>query len=249
LVEQRRIADILDKADSLRVQRRTTVRKLGGIANSLFLETFGDPAANPKNWPVEAVSSYVDAFQGGRSFESDSGGEHTARNRVLKISAVTGMTFLPHESKPVPDYYTPPQDHFVREGDLLISRAYTAALVGAVAYVAETPNNLILPDKLWRFVWGKPARADPLFVWSLFQTQAIRNSLSRLATGTGGSMKNISQAKLLRMPTIVPPMEAQRAFVKRLLAMNALAGTCERSAADLGGLFASLQHRAFRGEL
>jgi type I restriction enzyme, S subunit len=171
---------------------------------------------------VRAVSEYVSEFQGGKSIEAEAGEGITTRHRVLKISAVTGMRFLPEESKPVPDTYFPPQEHFVRIGDLLFSRANTTELVGAVALVDSTPPNLLLPDKLWRFVWYEPALVEPLFVWALFQTRPMRYEIGRRATGTSGSMKNISQEKVLGIHTILPPIDAQRRFVDLIDAVRVL---------------------------
>ena len=52
LAEQRRIAHILDRVDALRAKRRSGLERLEAMTLSLFDETFGDPAANPKGWDV-----------------------------------------------------------------------------------------------------------------------------------------------------------------------------------------------------
>jgi hypothetical protein len=160
LEEQRRIAEVLDRAEALRAKRRAALAQLDTLTQSIFLALFGDPDENPKAWPIQQVSDYVAEFQGGKSLEAEGGENVAARNRVLKISAVTSTEFEPDENKPVPDSYEPPSDHFVRPGDLLFSRANTTELVGAVAYVERTPPNLLLPDKLWRFVWRLYAAND-----------------------------------------------------------------------------------------
>jgi type I restriction enzyme S subunit len=249
LEEQRRIAEVLDRAEALRAKRRAALAQLDTLAQAIFLDLFGDAGENPKGWRVAHVSEYVREFQGGKSIEAESGDDVVTRNRVLKVSAVTGMKFLAHESKPVPDTYSPPPDHFVRVGDLLFSRANTTELVGAVAHVDDAPPNLLLPDKLWRFVWREPATVEPFFVWALFQTPAVRREIRRRATGTSGSMKNISQEKVFGISTILPPLTRQREFVGRLAAVEKLKATHRASLAEMDALFASLQHRAFRGEL
>ncbi len=249
LPEQRRIAEILDKADALRAKRRVALAQLDSLTQSIFLDLFGDDGVNPKNWPVHAVTDYVREFQGGKSIESESSENVTTRNRVLKVSAVTGMKFLPHESKPVPDSYEPPKEHFTKPGDLLFSRANTTELVGAVAYVESTPPNVLLPDKLWRFVWRDPVAIEPLFVWALFQTPTLRREIGRRATGTSGSMKNISQEKVFGIRTILPPISLQREFARRVTAVEKLKAAQRASLAELDALFATLQHRAFQGNL
>jgi type I restriction enzyme S subunit len=249
LPEQRRIAEILDKADALRAKRRAALAQLDTLTQSIFLDMFGDPATNPKGWPMRAVSDYVANLQGGRSIESEGDDATPTLNRVLKVSAVTGMTFLPHESKPIADSHVPAPEHFTRVGDLLFSRANTTELVGAVAYVYDTPPNVLLPDKLWRFVWRLPLQVEPLFVWALLQTTHLRYEIGRRATGTSGSMKNISQEKVLGIRTIVPPIMSQREFVRRVEGAGILRMAQLSSLRALDALFASLQHRAFRGEL
>src|SRR6185437_13152902 len=148
--EQRRIAQILAKADALRTKRRAAIAQLETLTQSIFLDMFGDPAANPKKWEVCTVESYVESFQGGRSFEGEADATSKTQSRVLRVSAVTSMQFIASESKRVPDTYVPPKEHFVRAGDLLFSRANTSELVGAVAIVERAPENLLLPDKIWR---------------------------------------------------------------------------------------------------
>jgi len=51
LPEQRRIAEILDKADALRAKRRAALAQLDTLTQSIFLDMFGDPTTNPKGWP------------------------------------------------------------------------------------------------------------------------------------------------------------------------------------------------------
>ena len=170
-------------------------------------------------WPLVELAHYVAGFEGGKSFESEDGG---GTFRVLKVSAVTGSLFRPEESKSVPAGYCPPASHLVKKGDLLFSRANTSTLVGAVAHVTEEHQNLLLPDKIWRFLWRVPIVVDPRFVWHLFRTPEIRVQISQRATGTSGSMKNISQEKLLAIKTALPPLPEQRRIADILDAAEAL---------------------------
>lgn len=247
LSEQKRIAEILDQAEALRAKRRAALALLDELTQSIFLDMFGDAEVNSSRWPVKKVEEYVFEFQGGKSLESID--DDNSINRVLKVSAVTGMKFRPFESKPVPDAYAPPKEHFVKPNDLLFSRANTTELVGAVAYVSECSENLLLPDKLWRFVWKNPGEIHPLFIWFLFQTRPVRREIGNRATGTSGSMKNISKAKLNGIPTILPPFDIQELFANRVKSVENIKTELRKSLADFDALFASLQYRAFRGLL
>jgi type I restriction enzyme S subunit len=168
--------------------------------------------------------------------------------RVLKISAVTSGTYLASESKPLPVDYIQPETHMVRRGDLLMSRANTAELVGAVAYVANTPSNMALPDKIWRFQW-RESGSDPLFYQALLQSPSIRRHISKMASGTGGSMKNLAKAKLETLELPAVDFKRQREFASHVKQIDAHRATVQRALAADDELFASLQSRAFRGEL
>jgi len=53
--EQRRIAAILDQAETLRTQRRTALALLDSLTQSLFLDMFGDPAKNTLGLPTKQL--------------------------------------------------------------------------------------------------------------------------------------------------------------------------------------------------
>lgn len=249
LEEQRRIAAILDQAETLRTQRRTALALLDSLTQSLFLDMFGDPVANDRGWPKVAVNDFVAGFESGKSLVADDEEDSASKYRVLKVSAVTSLEYKPGQSKAVPTDYAPPQSHIVRAGDLLFSRANTSELIGATAYVEATPDNLLLPDKLWRFVWHAPATAAPLYVMHLFRQPKFRQEIGQRASGTSGSMKNISQEKVLSIQVGNPPLPLQQTFATRIASIEALKATHRRALAALDALFSSLQQRAFTGEL
>jgi type I restriction enzyme S subunit len=64
LDEQRRIAKILDKADELRQRRRVAVQKFDSLAQSLYLDMFGDPVANRRSLPKKPLRELIDLKSG-----------------------------------------------------------------------------------------------------------------------------------------------------------------------------------------
>lgn len=249
LPEQRRIAAILDQADALRAKRREALAQLDSLSQSIFIEMFGDPVSNDRDWRDADVSEFVAGFETGKSLVAADEDDQGSAYRVLKISAVTSLEFKPDQSKALPIDYKPPESHFVREGDLLFSRANTAELIGATALVDTTWPNLVLPDKLWRFVWHSAPRAAPRFVQHLFRQAKFRFEIARRASGTSGSMKNISQHKLLSIRVGLPPLALQQSFATRVQAVESLKVTHRAALAESDALFVSLQERAFTGQL
>lgn len=237
LPEQRRIAAILDEADALRSQASAAKASAADLMRAKGNAPVGQSIPLGHCVTISSGKSVVG------SEDSDSSA------RVLKISAVTSGVFLEAESKPLPSGYEPPPAHLVHAGDLLVSRANTAELVGASAFVYDEPSRPVaLPDKLWRLTVDR-ALADPAFLHSEISSATFRAKVSRRATGSGGSMKNIGQSQFLSIPVCLPPLEWQRQFATRASKIRTVQTRLAARAQELDALFASLQNRAFRGEL
>jgi type I restriction enzyme S subunit len=56
LPKQRRIAEVLDRAATLRAKRRAALAQLDTLTQSIFLDMFGDPATNPRRWPLRRIA-------------------------------------------------------------------------------------------------------------------------------------------------------------------------------------------------
>ena len=249
VAEQHVIVEILDEADRLRRQRTYSDTAADLIVPTLFSRMFGDPVLNPKNWPVVPMSHFVDSLQGGKNLAPGPNDVTSTRFKILKVSAVTSTQYNASESKPLPPDFEPPDHYFVRRGDLLFSRANTTALVGACAYVFDTPPDRVLPDKIWRFVWREPRMVDPLFVWLLMKHPSIRRQLGKLATGTSGSMKNISMDKLLALRVPFPPLPLQQSFAAAVRLMRVVDEDRAKLRRGLEELWKTLLRRAFSGSL
>lgn len=249
LEEQKRIAAILDKADAIRRQREESLQLVRDFVPALFAKKFGDPVRNPYKWPDVAIEQFVKAFEGGKNIATDDVPSDDTKYFILKVSAVTWDEFNPNEVKPVPSDFAPPVSYFVKQGDLLFSRANTTQLVGACVYVFETPDNLILPDKLWRVKLSEPRKANLLYLRYAFGHPAIQAEIGKRASGTSGSMKNISMAKMMALEIPLPPVGLQDEFASIVMRHRQLVTKCTSALHASDNLFNSLVQRAFKGEL
>jgi type I restriction enzyme S subunit len=249
LDEQKRIAAILDKADQLRQKRRHAIALLDSLTQSVFLEMFGNVIENDKLLPFGEISDWVANFETGKNLAPDPDNSDPLSYRVLKVSAVTSGIFKPKEAKALPKKYTPPPSHIVKKGDLLFSRANTAELIGATAIVNGDYSRIVLPDKIWRFVWNVKKQPNSVFMHGLFSSSAFREEISKRASGTSGSMKNISKAKVLSIRVGQPDRFTQDKYAERIEAANGCRLRCINQLSIFEAQFASLQHRAFTGQL
>lgn len=242
--EQRRIVELLDRAEGIVRLRREAHERAHAIIPALFHELFGNPVTNPKGWPIRRVKDFVERFEGGKNLQA--GSEGGTEFRILKVSAVTSGKYIETESKPTPEGYDPPPNHVVRAGDMLFSRANTEELVGATAIVEETNGQTLLPDKLWRFVWSEPV--EPRYMHALFQNRHVRLQLGKLSSGTSASMRNISQGKLFELQLPIAPIDAQRRYALLAVEIQSVLLQQAKASSKAIATFEALLARAFSAE-
>ena len=250
LEEQKKIAAILDAANALRQKDKALIAKYEELTQFLFLDMFGDPVTNSKGWEKENLESLIAKIENGWSPNcKDHSREFEEEWAVLKLGAVTYKVFNPNENKALPDEVTPKPENEVKRGDLLISRKNTKELVGACAYVLKDVKKLMLPDTIFRLKYDDE-KCNPLFLWFLFNEVNFSKRVRNLATGSAGSMPNISKSKLLKLKLVSPPITLQNQFAERVQQIEKQKQLAQQSLQKSEELFNSLLQRAFiKGEL
>ncbi len=249
LPDQLHIANILSKAENLIAQRKESIRLLDEFLKSTFLEMFGDPVRNEKGFKRFRFGDFLVQIIAGSSY----GGEQKELLKddeygVLKVSAVSWGVFNPKEFKVVNKKDIHGELVHPQKGDLLFSRANTRELVGATCIVDDDYPKLFLPDKLWNLVLND-TELNNIFTHYLFQNKSFKNILTREASGTSGSMLNISMEKLRNIKFHKPPLSLQTQFAQIVEKTEALKSQYQQSLSELENLYGSLSQKAFRGEL
>ncbi len=210
--EQKRLAAIAWAAHRLKKEYKKLIEATDAFVKSQFIEMFGDPVKNTMEWPTMTLAHATEAIVSGQCINGDAGTLHPGQKAVLKVSAVTYGFFDANEYKVIRDPNHITKGIYPKKGDLLFSRANTREYVGATALIEQDYPNLMLPDKLWKLVF-KP-QINPVFAKQFLSHPEVRKVLSSMATGTSGSMYNISMEKLKTLVIIVPEMELQQAFIR-----------------------------------
>lgn len=240
LDEQRRIAEILDKADALRAIRRAALAQLDSLTQSIFLDMFGDPVSNPKDWPIESFASVCDARLGKMLDAKQQTGEH--KRPYLRNANVQWFRF-DLTSMFEMDFDDDDREKFeLRPGDLLICEGgepgRAAVWQGQIAecffqkalHRARPKNGVAVSDYIAWLLWFLAAR-------------------KRLAGVTSATIAHLTGEKLAILPVMLPPIALQQEFVRRVERVTTLRSRLESSMGGLDAMFGALQYRAFRGEL
>ena len=230
---QIKIVDRLQKLENLISLRKQQLAKLDELVKARFVEMFGDITE------TVPLSHYINALIAGKSLA----GEKECSNKVLKTGAATYDSFDPTQVKNLPLDYVPQSEHLLKTGDVIISRMNTLELVGAAAYVWEAPPNTYLPDRLWRAELYNDAQ--PIFVWQMLIQDTTKESIRRIASGTSGSMKNISKMELLGIEVTHVDVKLQKQFSNSVAQVYKQKLTIQQSLDKLEVLKKSLMQKYF----
>ena len=249
LAEQKRIAAILDAADAVRAKRREALAQLDTLLQSTFLDMFGDPVTNPMGWEIEGFDNWLDNIDSGWSPKCLNRKALIGEWGVLKLGAVTWCEFDDSDQKALPPSLAPRPELEVAPGDLLFTRKNTHDLVAAVAYVHKVRPRLMLSDLIFRLRLKSGIEIKPAFLWQLLIQPKQRQVIQKFAGGSAGSMPNISKTKLKTLKLIKPPLDLQHRFAAIVESVEQQKASQRTHLAELDTLFASLQSRAFRGDI
>ena len=242
LQEQRRIAEVLDRTEALRAKRRAALAQLDTLTQSIFLDLFGDPVANPNRWPNPTLGGLLSFQQYGPRFYNESYSTDGIRIvRITDLDEEGNLNFSEMPRLAVSD--ADRRKYALRAGDLIFAR--TGATVGKVALIGPDSPPCIAGAYFITMRFAKTV--EPTYARAVLvapSTRAIVTKLSRQA-----AQQNFSGPGLRKLPLPLPPIQLQRDFAERVAGLEKLKITHRSSLAQLDSLFAVLQHRAFRGEL
>jgi type I restriction enzyme S subunit len=241
LDEQKRIAAVLDKADSIRRQRQESLQLTEKLIQSVFIDMFGDPAANPKELPMLEL---------GR-FGSVQTGNTPPRSNKANY-AETGLEWVKTDNIVEDRVIITPSLERLSEAGAKIARVAPAGslLVACIAGSEKSIGRAALTDRKVAFnqqINSITPHADtsPLFLY--FLVKMARRQIQMAAAK--GMKKMINKSTFQGLRFIAPEHEDQLRFERVAERLIEQTKDCQDQLVDLERFFSSLQQRAFRGEL
>lgn len=237
LPEQQRIAAILDQADALRRLRRRSLSRLNELGQSVFQEMFRDRS---REWLEVELGSKIDFLTSGSRgwarYYTDEGASFIRIQNVKRgYFDHSDMAFV-NAPKSAESRRTR-----VKSGDVLIS------------ITADLGRAAVVPDKIGEAYINQHLaiiRTDafnPHFLVAALTSPKGQRSIFKKDRSAVKSGMNFDDIRTL--PIIFPPRVDQDEFAERLLQISKMECRYNFENEHLDALFASLQHRAFRGEL
>lgn len=239
LDEQRRIAAILDKADAIRAKRRQVLADLDALKASLFNSMF-----QVKEYPSSCLN---DVSLGRGEYGATVASTEISEDlpRYVRITDIREDGTLSDEARGPAGEYSEWRRYLLNEGDILFARS--GATVGKTFRYRTSDGPCVYAGYLIRFV-PNPELIDSDFLYAYTRTSKYRGWVAARQNVVAQPNINAKQyGSELMIP--LPPMEEQKEFARRTKIIDRVIASAKHSFERDTELFASLQSRAFKGEL
>lgn len=235
LSEQKRIADILDKADAIRRKRQEAVELVQSkLLKSTFREHLGDPRTNPRGWPVVQLGEAINFVGGSQppktTFINERRPGYVRLVQIRDFKTDKYPTYIPKELAKRP----------FEKDDVMIAR-YGPPVFQILRGLEGTYNVALMKAE-------NTECTTKDFIFYLLQLPEIHDVVVANSQRTAGqSGTNLTLLKSLEIP--IPPIEKQNAITKILKSIETYHIKAESYSKAADDLFNVLVQRAFKGSL
>ncbi len=243
LDEQKRIAGILDKADTIRRKRQQAIGLADDFLRSVFLDMFGDPVTNPKGWEVKPLSELIakgDKLNYGVVQPGDNVKDGVPLIRSGDLAeAGTDLNSIRKVSETIDEKHRKSR---LKGNEILIACVGT---IGKVGWVNESMIGWNIARAVTRIPLSNDVNRE--YVYRYLQSPVIQGYFQRETRAVAQPTLNVSL--IGKTPIALPPKELQEEFLKTFSKVGSIkrkfseSGTCDSE------LFDSLSQQAFAGEL
>jgi type I restriction enzyme, S subunit len=242
LDEQRRIVDLLARAEGIVRLRREAQQKAAELIPAIFIDMFGDPATNPEAWrrqPLSAVAEVISGVAKGRKLDR---GEAVELPYMRVANVRDGYLDLA-EVKTIEIKRSEVEKLLIRPGDLLMTEGGDPDKLGRAALWAGEIDACVHQNHVFK-VRSNQACLSPIYLRALAGSAYGKAYFLSVAKKTTG-IASINKTQLSAFPVPLPPLPLQQAFERRVQEVESILSQQAEAAGKAQGTFEALLARAF----
>ncbi|WP_292946926.1 restriction endonuclease subunit S [Olleya sp. UBA1516] len=242
LKTQQRIATILDDAAALRDKTAQLLTEYDLLAESIFLEMFGDPVLNQKEWNIKRISDLSEKIQigpfGSQLHQSDY--KETGFSLVNPTDIDNGKIDLQKCRKISKHKFLSLPNYHLQIGDIIMARRGDLSKISVV----NDDDLFCGTGSLYvRFI----ENLNPIFCYYFFNQEVTISRLYEKARGI--TMANLNKTIIKEFQIPVPPIELQNQFAEKIALIEQQKALAKQELRESEDLFNCLLQKAFKGEL
>ena len=207
--KQKMIVNLFDKIELLINNQKRQLQLLDELVKARFVEMFGDPIENQKDWEVVKIRDIVTDVRYGTSKPAVEGGRYPYL-RMNNLTVDGGLDLSDLKYIDIPDNEI--EKCVVRKGDILFNRTNSIDLIGKTA-VFNLLDDMVIAGYIIRIRLNNQILPD---VFSQYMNlEAMKKVLRGMAKGAV-NQANINAQELQSIKVYIPNMELQKQYVKFL---------------------------------
>ncbi len=245
LETQKKIVEVLDKAQELIDKRKEQIELLDELVKSRFIEMFGDISRNSNEWYITKLDELVDVV-GGYAFKST---EFVYEGiPVLKIGNINAGYFKPTNLM----FWTRDEKldkYLIKPNDLVISLTGTVGKddYGNVCIMGNDYKEYYLNQRNAKLDIKNENLLNKYYLTYALKVPEVKKRLTGISRGI--RQANIANKDIQNLELPIPPIELQNQFADFVKQVDKLKSQMETSLKELEDNFNSLMQKAFKGEL
>ena len=241
LDQQKKIAAILDAADSYRQKTKAVIAKYDELTQSLFLDMFGDPVTNPKGWEILPLKEFGNIVTGNTPSRKVAANYDSKFIEWIKTNNIDSEYTYVTKAKEYLSEEGLKNGRSVKKGSLLV-----ACIAGSIKSIGRAS----LTDRQVSFNQQINAIEPSIDLNSSFLYYLFRQCPEYIQDHASNGMKRmLSKGDFQKILMIKPPYELQNQFGERIKSIEVQKTQAQASLVQAENLFNSLLQKAFKGEL
>jgi type I restriction enzyme S subunit len=242
LDEQRRIVGLLDRAAEIRRRADAARAKARAIIPALFLDTFGDPATNPKGWPETQLSEVLATTLSYGSMTSPRASDDDWLD--IRVANIKGGQIDHSDRKYVTLEPSLVAKHSLVDGDIVLARAIgSESHLGKCAVAYPGKKRWAYDSHIMR-IRVDQNRISPVWLHTLMNTDGGKARLLRQKRASA-IQHNINTKEVAIFTFPLPLLPLQTAFAEQVQRLESLARHLDAAAAKAEAMAAGLSAEVF----
>lgn len=245
LDEQKRIAAILDKADSIRNKRQQAIQLADDFLSSVFLDMFGDPINNPKGFKKVAITELSDVITGYafKSAEYIQDNENSVR-LCRGVNTLTGYFAWKDAAYWDKDKLKGIENYIINPGDVILAMDRPWISSGLkVCVFPENQRSTYLVQRVARIRPKQVIYTDYLY------SCILSSAFEKHCCPTETTVPHISPVELKNFEVLLPDESLINKYHEVVSKVRKSRFSMESALKESTNAFNSLSQKAFAGEL
>lgn len=247
LETQKHIAQILDDASALRLKTEQILKEYDLLAQSLFLDMFGDPVKNEKGWEIKELHEVASISSGITKGRKNKPGDSIGELPYMRVANVQDGYLDLTEIKTIPAFKTDLEKFSLQKGDVLMTEGGDPDKLGRGAVWQNEIEKCLHQNHIFK------VRVDsnvltPLYFNKLAGSLYGKKYFLKIAKQTTG-IATINKTQLSKFPVLMASTNLQNQFEEKIALIEKQKELAKQERKESEDLFNCLLQKAFKGEL